>query len=118
MHGAVPLQEQEPGPKGLLAALFLVGLKPHASTGRALPALVKQKLRTGNLILPLKPTDGLNGPPVLGGAWLNTEDGRLDPPTLPQRARKDGAPSVVVVRGVGHLPPIGLEGFLMARICC
>src|SRR5271167_27110 len=27
--------------------------------------------------------------------WLKTEDGRFDPPTLPQKARKNGAPSFV-----------------------
>ena len=37
----------------------------------------------------------------LVGLWmdalgLNTKDARLDPPTLPQNARKDGAPSAVV----------------------
>jgi hypothetical protein len=52
---AAPLQEQEPRPKGLFARLLFVGLKPHASTERASPALMFQLLRTWLLLRRLKP---------------------------------------------------------------
>jgi hypothetical protein len=89
-------QTEEPGPKGHFVNFGFRGAEaPRFHRGRTAVRPVPHPKR-GTLRL------------AQGRLWGTRS---VDPPTLPQRARKDGAPSVVVTRRACHPPVIERSSF-------